>query len=369
MNCGVDQNEQIKVLGQMIINLSKLPQSGGRYSRAYQMGGGKDLLVGLLKLFDRHNRIACEPNTEKQEEEFKKELINKKNLPIYNNYVKELKTPTGISVDAYNVFKLIAQSVPETVKYLEPVNTELNNLLHREKIEALKDLNENELKTKISTDLEKGTIDNFFQITKNIFQAFQKSNLISLEISQGVSTYLSFFKDSVGNTYLPIVENNMRYYRIYEGGLNDNKDVIIEKINKILTLKNIDLQIKMYTNTFLNRKIPKYLMKNFGFEQVKRTENKIIKEYFDAINLEKGKLELTISDKIDEIKQKIENFERMEQLKQEQVGSGLTQYHKTAERFTYKGRPRIVWKNQNKNSASFIMIKSKPVNIKSLNKK
>lgn len=111
----------------------------------------------------------------------------------------------------------------------------------------------------------------------------------------------------------------------------------------------------MYTNNFLNRKIPKYLMENFGFEQVKRTENKIIKEYFDAINLEKGKLELTISDKIDE--------------KQIEGGKGLTQYHKTAERFTYKGRPRIVWKNQNKNSASFIMIKSKPVNIKSLNKK
>lgn len=93
-----------KVLGQMIINLSNLPQSGGRYSRAYQMGGGKDLL-GLLKLFDKHNRIACEPTTEKQEETLKEELINKE-LPIYNNYVTELKTPTGISVDAYNVFKL-----------------------------------------------------------------------------------------------------------------------------------------------------------------------------------------------------------------------------------------------------------------------
>lgn len=113
--------------------------------------------------------------------------------------------------------------------------------LHYKKVEALKDLNENELKTKISTDLETATIDNIFQITKNIFQAFQKSNLISLEISQGTLTYLSFLKDKEEKSYLSIVDNDFIFHRIYEEVFDENKNVIIEKILKIKKIRNEDV--------------------------------------------------------------------------------------------------------------------------------
>lgn len=49
-----------------------------------------------------------------------------------------------------------------------------------------------------------------------------------------------------------------------------------------------------------------------------------------------------------------------------QAGGKSSKYNKTTNRFTYKGRPRVVYKSTRKNSASFIMISAKLVNIKTL---
>lgn len=75
----------------------------------------------------------------------------------------------------------------------------------------------------------------------------------------------------------------------------------------------------------------------------------------------------------DEMKKNLETYITEFKSQEKQVGfnptpgGGSITYHKTTDRYNYKGNNRVVWKKSTrKNSASFIKVKGKYVNIKSI---
>ena len=307
------------------------PKTGSQHK------GGAIQLNSLLTLFKMFKKYRIAP-------EVTPPTVTPEEITIINELFEQQPTSSQhISDTNFKVLQVLAYNYPSIIESIMLTKEIEETIMKQIRNKAIQEQTTEQIATRILTSTIQLNIVRFVEMTRDVLRKRKHINYVSFTANK---------PDSYKNNTLTIGRD---FIKIGEYNLDDSQLANLDQNKK-----------KTYTQTMLNLFKPGDLSCRICAKQTtlcfKSPFNDVIKDKFvnkvlDEINILKQTIVDNTISQASTFKNKYKiTFAR----------GGRISEQPTRERFVYNGINRVVWKSSRKNSASFIMVAKKLINIRTL---